>query len=165
MAACFARVWRFSRRSAVVSSMRTGRYVFSPPLLFYAPSIKYPTRSSITKRRKLPAKQSHVYLTIVILSLVDRGKKYIYIYIRNHVFSRNDARKRRPVLRVYLSKDALQTFSWQEKRVRGEGEQAGRGRGEQAFGEHRDREEYETTSGYVTRVTRKAVVRGCISSK
>lgn len=62
---------------------------------------------------------------------------------------------------MYLSKDALQTFSWQEKRVR-EGKGAGKGRG-QAFGEHRDREEYETTSGYVTlgRVTRKAVVRGC----
>lgn len=58
---------------------------------------------------------------------------------------------------MYLSKDALQTFSWQEKRVR-EGKGAGKGRG-QAFGEHR--EEYETTSGYVTRVTRKAVVRGC----
>lgn len=40
------------------------------------------------------------------------------------------------------------------------GRGAGKGRG-QAFGEHRDREEYETTSGYVTRVTRKAVVRGC----
>ena len=63
------------------------------------------------------------------------------------------------ISRVYLSKDALQTFSWQEKRVR-EGKGAGKGRG-QAFGEHRDREEYETTSGYVTRVTRKAVVRGC----
>lgn len=39
------------------------------------------------KRRKLPAKQSHVYLTIVILSLVDRGKKrnvHIYFSTRIH---------------------------------------------------------------------------------
>lgn len=39
------------------------------------------------KKRKLPAKQSHVYLTIVILSLVDRGKKrnvHIYFSTRIH---------------------------------------------------------------------------------
>lgn len=35
----------FGVSPGAVRSMRTGRYVFSPPLLFYAPSIKYPTRS------------------------------------------------------------------------------------------------------------------------
>lgn len=54
------------------------------------------------KRRKLPAKQSHVYHD---RDPISRGswkeKKCTYIFldaytrIRNHVFSRNDARKRR----------------------------------------------------------------------
>lgn len=78
------------------------------------------------KRRKLPAKRSHVYLTIVILSLVDRGKKrnvHIYFSTRIHgsgiTFSLVTMQGN---VASSVSKDALQTFSWQEKRVR-EGEQ------------------------------------------